>query len=448
MTKPMNKIEKLIVELCPEGVEFKELGEVCEIANSGRKPIRADLRTSGNTPYYGANNIQDYVDGFTHDGEFILIAEDGSASLENYSIQFTSGKFWANNHVHVIKGLDNLNNRFLFHYLKNMNFVPYLSGGTRAKLTRGKLTTIKIPIPPLKIQEEIVDILDKFTQLEVELEAELEARKKQYEYYRDEMLSFGEDEVEWKELGEIGDVAMCKRIFKSQTSTNGEIPFYTIGTFGKQATSFISKEIYEDYKKRFYFPNKGDILISASGTIGRLVIYNGEDAYFQDSNIIWLKNDESKVENKFLYYLYTITNWQTEGGTIKRLYNKNFKKVKIPIPPLSKQKEIVKVLDKFDALVNDISVGLPAEIKARRQQYEYYRNKLLTFKEKNSGEDKDENPSKKYIPENTAPIVPMGVPSEYKGSSKSLKFSKKAKSVIKHGIVAIMPNGVITYKYI
>ena len=186
----MNKIEQLIEELCPQGVEFLALEDVCEVANNGRKPIRADLRISGNIPYYGANNIQDYVEGFTHDGNYVLIAEDGSASLDNYSIQYTEGKFWANNHVHVIKGTGGLNNRFLFHYLRSMNFRSFLSGGDRAKLTKAKMVGIKIPIPPLTIQKEIVKILDNFTRLEAELEAELEARKKQYEHYREELLTF------------------------------------------------------------------------------------------------------------------------------------------------------------------------------------------------------------------------------------------------------------------
>ena len=238
---------------------------------------------------------------------------------------------------------------------------------------------IQIPIPPLAIQKEIVKILDTFTRLEAELEAELEARNKQYEYYRDELLSFGDD-VEWKALGEVGKVSMCKRIFKNQTSTTGQIPFYKIGTFGNTPNAFISQEIYDEYRRKFSFPKKGDVLFSASGTIGRRVIYDGEPAYFQDSNIVWIDNDESKVLNKFLYYLYSIVIWQTEGGTIKRLYNDNLKKIQIPIPPLPIQKEIVSILDKFDALVNDISIGLPAEIAARQKQYEYYRNQLLTFK--------------------------------------------------------------------
>lgn len=112
-----------------------------------------------------------------------------------------------------------------------------------------------------------------------------------------------------------------------------------------------------------------------------LVIFDGEPAYFQDSNIIWLENDESKVLNKFLYYLYGIIQWDTEGGTIKRLYNRNLLKVKIQVPSLSEQQRIVSILDKFDSLVNDLSIGLPAELNARRKQYDYYRDKLLTFKE-------------------------------------------------------------------
>lgn len=174
---------------------------------------------------------------------------------------------------------------------------------------------------------------------------------------------------------------MCKRIFKNETLTSGDIPFYKIGTFGKQPNAYISQEVFDEYRRKFSFPKKGDVLLSASGTIGRRVIYDGKPAYFQDSNIIWIDNDESKVLNKFLYYLYAIIEWKTEGGTIQRLYNDNLKKIKIPIPPLAEQQRIVAILDKFDALVNDISVGLPAELHARRKQYEYYRNKLLTFEE-------------------------------------------------------------------
>ena len=194
----MSIIDELIAKHCPDGVGFKKLEEVCDIANNNRKPVESSLRIKGKTPYYGANNIQDYVKGFTHEGNYVLIAEDGSSSLENYSIQYTEGKFWANNHVHVIKGGNALNNRFLFHYLRSMNFRPFLSGGERAKLTKAKMIEIKIPIPPLPVQQEIVSILDKFDAMANDakqgLQAELKARRKQYEYYRNRLLSFGGDE--------------------------------------------------------------------------------------------------------------------------------------------------------------------------------------------------------------------------------------------------------------
>jgi type I restriction enzyme S subunit len=177
-------------------VEWKTLGEVCEIEDNKRKPVAASKRISGEIPYYGANNIQDYVDGFTHNGEYVLIAEDGSKDLKNYSIQYVSGKFWANNHIHVVKGKEFLLNKFLFYYLKTFNFIPFLNGGERAKLTKENMLKIPIPIPPLSEQERIVTILDKFDALVNDisqgLPAEIEARKKQYEYYRNKLLTFKE----------------------------------------------------------------------------------------------------------------------------------------------------------------------------------------------------------------------------------------------------------------
>ena len=267
------------------------------------------------------------------------------------------------------------NSDFLFYLLRTQMIQKFwrqkASSGTVQNLNSDIVRDTSVPVPPLPVQEEIVRILDKFTALE--------ARRKQYEFYRDQLLTFG-DEVEWRPLGEIGRVCMCKRIMKNETSPSGEVPFYKIGTFGKKADAFISRELYNDYKNRYSFPTKGTILISASGTIGRTVIYNGEDAYFQDSNIVWINNDETKVLNKFLFYLYKIVEWKTEGGTIARLYNDSLCRIRIPVPPLAEQERIVAILDKFDALANDISSGLPAELEMRRKQYEYSRDRLLTFK--------------------------------------------------------------------
>ena len=375
------KNNRTFLEKLLDGAEVKwmPLDEVANIANNARKPVKSSLRISGNIPYYGANNIQDYVEGYTHDGEFVLIAEDGSASLENYSIQWAVGKFWANNHVHVVNGKEKLNNRFLYHYLTNMNFIPFLAGKERAKLTKAKLQQIPIPIPPLPVQTEIVKILDALTALTSELTSELILRRKQYEYYREKLLNI--DEMNKViELGDVGPVRMCKRILKNQTASSGDIPFYKIGTFGKKPDAYISNKLFQEYKQKYSYPKKGDILISASGTIGRTVIFDGQNSYFQDSNIVWIDNDETLVLNKYLYHFYKIAKWGiAEGGTIQRLYNDNLKKVKISIPPLKEQHRIVSILDKFETLTNSITEGLPLAIEQSQKRYEYYRELLLNF---------------------------------------------------------------------
>ena len=175
---------------------------------------------------------------------------------------------------------------------------------------------------------------------------------------------------------------MCKRIFKNETKATGDIPFYKIGTFGKTPDAYIDRAVYEEYKSKYSYPKKGDILLSAAGTIGRTVRFNGEDAYFQDSNIVWIDNDEKIVTNTYLYYFYSVANWRTsDGGTISRLYNDLIRRTEMYVPPIEEQNRIVAILDQFDALVNDLTKGLPAEIAARQKQYEYYRDKLLAFKE-------------------------------------------------------------------
>ncbi|MEI4338027.1 restriction endonuclease subunit S [Streptococcus suis] len=148
------------------------------------------------------------------------------------------------------------------------------------------------------------------------------------------------DAWELQKLGEVGAVAMCRRIFKEQTSEIGEIPFYKIGTFGGTPDAFISKELFEEYRNKYPYPTKGDILISASGSIGRTVEFLGKDEYFQDSNIVWLKHD-GKIDNIFLKQFYSIVKWSgVEGSTIKRLYNENILNTEIALPSLLEQKAI------------------------------------------------------------------------------------------------------------
>lgn len=159
------------------------------------------------------------------------------------------------------------------------------------------------------------------------------------------------DDWEQRKFGDLGSVAMCKRIFKEQTSTDGDIPFYKIGTFGAEPDAFISRELFEEYREKFQYPNIGDMLISASGTIGRTVEYKGEEAYFQDSNIVWFKHDD-RVDNSFLKCIYEIVKWSgIEGSTIKRLYNDNFLKTEFSIPKITEQQQIGMYFQCLDHLI-------------------------------------------------------------------------------------------------
>ena len=330
-------------------------------------------RIPGNTPYYGANNIQDYVEGYTHDGVYILIAEDGTASVEQYSIQWAEGKFWANNHVHVIKGTEKINNRFLYYFLKTVNYTPFLKGGGRAKLTKAKLQEIPFAFPPLRVQARIVEILDKFTQLEAELEAELEARRKQYAYYRDQLLNFSQYpplnvNIEWKTLGEVCSILRGRRLTKKQLSEEGKYPVFHGG---------LEPIGYYDEPNR-----KGDTTMvinvgASAGTIG----YSQND--FWSSDGCFCISDTPLALSRFIFYVLQSKELQIKGKVrkagIPTLDSNILEQLPIPIPPLSEQRRIVDILDRFDTLTNSISEGLPKEIALRRKQYEYYRDALLNF---------------------------------------------------------------------
>ena len=372
----MNILEE--IQNCP--VEWKELGEVCEI-ETGKLNANESVE-DGKYPFFTTAKEISRINSFRWDTEALLIA--GNANVGD--VKYYSGKFEAYQRTYVLTNFsNNVKARFLLHIIKQ-GLKSYLENNTnKAAMSYIVISTLKsfpIPIPPLEIQEKIVQILDKMTDYVTELTSELTSRKKQYSFYRDKLLSFEDEvyQVEWKKLGEVGKVSMCKRILKNQTSDDGEIPFYKIGTFGKVATSYISRELFEEYKLRFSYPKLGDILISASGTIGRTVVFNGEDSYFQDSNIVWLEHDESQVLNRYLYYFYQMNPWKvSDGGTISRLYNGNIEKTTIPVPSLEIQSRIVQVLDNFDTVCNDLNIGLPKEIELRQKQYEYWREQLLNF---------------------------------------------------------------------
>ena len=396
----LNYLEKLLdgVE-----VEWTTLGNehAVEIANSGRKPVKAALRLAGETPYYGANNIQDYVDGYTHDGEFVLIAEDGSASLENYSIQYATGRFWANNHVHVVRGKEVINTRYLYHYLCIVNFVPFLSGGGRAKLTKGKLVDIPLPIPcpdspekSLAIQAEIVRILDAFTALTAELTAELNMRKKQYNYYRDQLLSFEEGEVEWKTLLEVCDYVDYRG--KTPQKTASGIFLVTaknirMGYIDYEASQeFIDENDYSLVMRRG-IPKLGDVLITTEAPCGFVAQVDRENIALAQ-RVIKYRSKDSRLSNSFLKHYLLGGHFQKKlhsaatGSTVKGIKGSKLHQLTIPIPSEDEQARIVAILDKFDALTNSITEGLPREIELRQKQYEYYRDLLLSFPKSHSDE--------------------------------------------------------------
>ncbi|TQQ30232.1 restriction endonuclease subunit S [Vibrio cholerae] len=412
----MSYIEKLL-----EGVdvEWKPLADIAEIYGGLTGKSKADFE-SGNAKYISYKNIFNNIDVDPSQLELVKVSENERQHKVRYGdILFTGSSeiaveagmssavtidfkepVYLNSFSFGVRFNDDVNltpefSKYLFRStFMRAEIVKSASGVTRFNVSKARFKQILVPIPcpdnpekSLAIQAEIVRILDAFTAMTAELTAELNMRKKQYNYYRDQLLSFEESEVEWKTLGWVGEVRMCKRIMKNETSDIGDIPFFKIGTFGKEPNAFISRDVFEEYKNKYNYPRVGEILISASGTIGRAVIFNGEDAYFQDSNIVWLENDESKVLNKYLFYFYQIANWNvSDGGVIKRLYNDNIKKTLIPVPypddperSLAEQSRVVAILDKFDTLTTSLQEGLPHEIELRQKQYEYYRDLLLNF---------------------------------------------------------------------
>lgn len=257
--------------------------------------------------------------------------------------------------------------------------------GARVKFDFDRWDKIRIPVPSLEIQKCIVDVLNHFTSLSDKLDEELSARRKQYEYYSNILFDF-DDNIHRKALGEVINVCMCKRIKKDQTSPEGDIPFYKNGTLGKEADSYISQELYDEYRSKYKYPNVGEVMLSTAGTVGRAVKYDGKPAYFQDSNVVWLQNDETEVLNDYLYWFCMSQPWKIPSrSTIKHLHNDMIKDTEIPIPSMEQQRTIIEMLDCFYSLCIDEKKGLLAEISAREKQYRYYRDLLLNIKENAGG---------------------------------------------------------------
>ena len=250
-------------------------------------------------------------------------------------------------------------NSDLFHN----QILPYITGIKVSSISKGAISETLILVPPFDEQEKIVQSLNKIQLLmtaETKVVNKIKLVKngclsKMFPQKDDtvpEMRLPGFTEAwEQRKLGEVGSVSMCRRIFKEQTSESGDIPFYKIGTFGGEADAFISRELFEEYKDKYPYPKKRDILISASGSIGRTVEFTGENEYFQDSNIVWLNHD-GRLDNSFLKCFYSVVKWAgIEGSTIKRLYNDNILNTVITLPSVAEQKKIGTYFENLDRLI-------------------------------------------------------------------------------------------------
>lgn len=387
----MSKLERLIAELCPNGVEYKAVGEISNISR-GKVMSKEFLRdNAGDYPVYSSqtenSGMLGKISTFMFEGEYLTWTTDGANAG---TVFYRNGKFSVTNVCGVIQIVDSQVSVKFLYYVLNLVAPNYVNKGMgNPKLMSNVMAKICIPIPPLPVQEEIVHILDNFTELTAELTTELTARKKQYEYYRDKLLTFG-DEVEWKTLGEFATLVRGNGLQKKDFTDNGigcihygQIYTY-YGTSTTKTKSFVSAELGEKLKR----VNKNDIIITNTSEnvedVCKAVAWLGDNEIVTGGHATIIKHNENA---KYLVY-YTQTSMFFEqkrklarGTKVIDVSATNLAKIKIPAPPLPEQERIVAILDRFDNLVNDITQGLPAEIEARQKQYEYYRDKLLTFKE-------------------------------------------------------------------
>jgi type I restriction enzyme S subunit len=378
-------------------VEWKALGDLVTLRR-GRvmsKEYLAD--NAGKHPVYSsqtANNGEiGRIETFDFDGEFISWTTDGANAG---TVFHRTGKFSITNVCGLIKINDekNLNYKFLFYWLTTEAQKHVYSGMGNPKLMSHQVEKIQIPIPcpenpkkSLEIQTEIVQILDTFTALTAELTAELTARKKQYNYYRDRLLTFEEGEVEWKTLGDlcvIGDGLHGTPKYDD----SGEYYFINGNNLdnGRIVYNDKTKKVDELIFKKYgiVFTVENTVFMSINGTIGSVSFFNNEKIVLGKS-VAFFNIKSSELYSRFLFY-FLLTEYaknyfeaQKTGSTIKNLGLKALRTFKIPIPPLSEQVRIASLLDKFDTLTHSISEGLPREIALRQKQFQYYRDLLLAF---------------------------------------------------------------------
>lgn len=380
----MSKINDLIKELCPNGVKFDKLENVT-LLRAGDRITTAMMSNSFEYDVVGGGILPTGKYNNYNREHCITISRAGSAGFVNWK----EGKFWATDVCFTaVKNNDYMNIKFIYHYLKNAqkDLQQHLYGGSMPKLEKNYLWSYLIPIPPTEIQEEIVRILDKFG----ELEAELEARKSQYEFWHDKIFKFeNRKDVKWLKLKDIKtEIYRGNGIKRDQVTDNG-IPcvrygeiYTTYNIWFNDCKSHTFKDVVNNPKT---FTNN-DLLFAITGEsveeISKTIVYTGNNICYAGGDIVVMKHNQN---GKYLSYALSTKDaiFQKGKGKVKsKVVHSSvpsIEEIVVPIVSLEEQKDIVKKLDHFYNIINDITVGLPAEVELRRKQYEYYRNKLLSF---------------------------------------------------------------------
>lgn len=385
----MSKLEKLIQQYCPDGVEYKALGEVT-IMKRGTSATKGIMQ-EGNIPVIsGGRQPAFYCNVSNRTGEVITVA--GSGAGAGY-VQYWNEPIFVCD-AFSIQGNETLKTKYVYYILTSIQEKIYSTkkGGGVPHVHISSIDKFEIPVPPLPVQEEIVRVLDAFTELQAELQAELQKRKQQYNYYRDNLLSFeGRTDVQWKKLGKIASITTGRRFVRTDIRESG-VPCFHYGDiytyYGLTATK-TKGYLDEELAKKLRFAQPNDVVVVCAGEndmdIGVGVAWLGDEpAVVHDACCILHHNQSSRYISHFLrthnYHLQMKK--YVKNGKISSLPASGLAEALIPLPSLEEQERIASILDRFDTLTNDLTSGLPAEMEKRRQQYEFYRDKLLTFKRK------------------------------------------------------------------
>ena len=399
----MGKIDELIQQYCPDGVEYVPIGDYLSYEQPTRYLVESTkYDDSYTTPVLTAG--QSFILGYTKESSGIFDASRNNPVIifDDFTTSFHWVEFSFKVKSSAMKMLRPTNEskalfRYLYHCMKNVQYVP----GDHTRQWIGTYSQFEIPLPPLPVQEAIVNILDRFAVYAAELQAELQARQQQYNYYRDTLLSFeGRDDVQWKKLGEL-----CPLITKQtgfdysnyikdklvREKKENHIPYIQTKFFtGRQFDFNTDYYIPEETAARFpkiVLDTKCILLSIVGASIGNIGLYDNSQKSFL-GGAIGVAKPSADVNTEFIYYYLTSHSGQKQifhkvkGAGQATITIEDIREFLVPQPSLSEQQRIVDILDRFDTLVNDLTQGLPAEIEARQQQYEYYRDQLLTFKRK------------------------------------------------------------------